>query len=1014
MKKIAILIFLLLPTLFLLAQERIIKGVVTDETGTPAPGVSILVKGTTVGTATNMNGEYSLKLPSNSAVITFSYIGYSTSEVKYTGNAVINLKLQPSAINLKEYVAVGYGTQPKATMTGSVSSVSSKELLKSPAANMATALIGRTPGLTTYQASGQPGADGITMRIRGIETVNGSNPLILVDGVERDFTQLDPNEIESISVLKDAASTAVFGVRGANGVMIITTKKGEVGPAKVSVTSNFSVQEPTRIPKMIGAETFLRMYNEAQLNDVPTAIPRFSEEDIAKYAGKENMLEYPNNDWYDLMLKSNAIQQQHNITISGGTKLTKYYTSVGYLTQDGLMKDYSKVLDRSLDNNYRYDRINLRSNIDIDVTPTTQIGVMISGIVSKTNDPGFNWTTLISSTPISYPLIYDDKIITSTINFAPSPLMSAVGTSLSQKNANTIALTLNFKQKLDFITKGLSARGMVSYDSYYENKVTQGQGYITYRVDYLPDANGDVVRQLQPSGEKSLVSNPTSAFGGNRKIHAEGALEYKRSFGGHNVSGLILATLDKKWYSTDIDKDVYFYIPVTYNGIVNRMTYDYKSKYLLEFNMGYNGSEAFPADKRFAWFPAVSAGWNAAEEDFVKNIVSDKVLDKLKIRASHGIVGNDGTNNSRFLYYSSGYVPGGGAMFGDVSQSTKTGYREDKTGNSTVTWETATKQNIGIELSMFKSKFTFNADVFASDRKNILMNVNSIPIHVVMMGTSDYYNIGQVKNHGYELETKWRQSIGDFSYYFGGNYSFARNKWIERDEVKDPNNPQLWTTGRRIGENFGLVADGFFNNADEVAQGPVIGNPGVGNARYIDVNGDGVVTVQDMIPLGSPTFPEVNYGFNFGASYKGFDLSVLFQGATNTTKIMSGKFQKPFDVNGGMMEFAVAERWAPDNMKNAIRPRLTLNYSNPNDYLPSTMWMRDGSYLRLRNVELSYRFKQALLKKVLGINGLRIYANGQNLFTWDKLKVIDPEGDLADSWKYPQLKVYNIGVKVDF
>lgn len=1011
MKKIAILLFLMLPAIYVLAQEKIIKGVVTDETDMPAPGVSVMVKGTTTGTATNMNGEYTLKIPSNNAIITFSYIGYTTSEVKYNGNAVINIRLNPNTISLKEMVVVGYGSQPKATMTGSVVSVGSEELLKTPVANMATALIGRTPGLTTYQRSGQPGADGITMRIRGVETLNNSNPLILVDGVERDFTQLDPNEIESISILKDASSTAVFGVRGANGVIIVTTKKGVIGPAKVSVTSNFSVQEPTRIPKMIGAETFLRMYNEAQLNDVPSAIPRFNEDEIKKYSSKENMLEYPNNDWYDLMLKSTALQQQHNVTISGGTKLARYYTSVGLLTQDGLMRDYSTVLDRSLNNNYRYNRINLRSNIDIDVTPTTQIGVMISGIISNTNDPGFNWTTLISSTPISYPIIYDDKIVTSTINFAGSPLMSAVGTDLTKKNANSIALILNFKQKLDFITKGLSARGMVSYDSYYQNDVSQGQGYITYRVDYLPDANGDMVRQLQPSGEKFLVRNPSGSLSGNRKIHAEGALEYKQSFGEHNVSALILATLDKKWYSTDPSKDNRDFIPVTYNGIVNRFTYDYKSKYLVEFNMGYNGSETFPKDKRFSWFPAISAGWNVAEEEFMQNL---EVIDKLKIRASHGIVGNDGTPGPRFLYIGSGYISGGGARFGDLTQSITTGYTEDKTGNKTVTWETATKQNIGFELALFKSKFIINADVFNSYRKGILMNVNSIPIHVVMQGPNDFYNIGEVKNRGFEIETKWRQDIGNFAYYIGGNYSFARNKWIERDEIKDPKNPQIWTTGRRIGENFGLVADGFFNSADEVAQGPVIGNPGIGNARYVDINGDGIITVQDMMPLGDPEFPEVNYGFNFGASYKGFDLSFLFQGATNTTKIMSGKFQKPFDVNGGMMEFAVAERWTPENAEQAIRPRLTLNYANPNDYLPSTMWMRDGSYLRLRNVEFSYRFNQAILKKALGINGLRIYANGQNLFTWDKLKVIDPEGSMADSWRYPQLKVYNIGIKIDF
>ncbi len=368
----------------------------------------------------------------------------------------------------------------------------------------------------------------------------------------------------------------------------------------------------------------------------------------------------------------------------------------------------------------------------------------------------------------------------------------------------------------------------------------------------------------------------------------------------------------------------------------------------------------------------------------------------------------------RFLYLGGNYISGGGAMFGDVTQVTKTGYREDKTGNAAATWETAAKQNYGVEMSMFKNQLSFTADVFMSHRENILRPVYTMPTHVVMKSSTDYYNIGEVKNHGYELELKWRQDFKDFSYYINGNYSFARNKWIELGEVLDPNNPQLWQTGRRIGQNFGLVADGFFANADEVAQGPVYGNPGVGNVRYVDVNGDGKISDEDKVPIGHPTFPEVNYGFNFGFSFKGFDFSVLFQGATNTTKFMSGKFQKPFDANGGMMDFAVAERWTPENAAFATRPKLTLNYVNVNDYAASSIWMRDGSYLRLRNVELAYRVKQALLKKYLGINGLRVFVNGQNLYTWDKLKVIDPEGDLADSWKYPQLKVYNIGLKIDF
>lgn len=1017
MRKIIFLIFLFIPCLMLYSQEYIIKGIVLDETDMPAPGVSVVLKGTSIGTSTDLNGAYSLKITSGNAIIVFSYVGYLTKEVKFTGNTRINVKLESSAISLKEtvVVAVGYGSQKKNLMTSAVSTVGSKDLLKTPVANLATALIGRTPGLTSVQTSGQPGADGITLRIRGIESPNGSSPLVLVDGVERDFTQLDPNEIESVSVLKDAASTAVFGIRGANGVMIVTTKKGEEGPAKISITSNFSIQEPTRLPNMIDAATFCRMYNEALINDTPTAKPRFTEDDINKYSSKENPLEYPNNDWFKLILKPSALQQQHNITIGGGTKTTKYYSSIGYFTQDGLMRDYSGVLNRRLDNNYRYNRFNLRSNVDVDVTPTTKVGVMVNGIISQTNDPQFNFngnsSGLLAATPISYPIIYSDKIIGSTVNFAPSPLTLAIGQNLIEKNGNTISLTLNLNQKLDFLLKGLNFRSMASYDSYYSHNISRTQGYILYYINYLPDENGNVVRQLSPQGENSLVTDPTDAWGRNRKIHGEAALEYRNKFNHHNLYGLILGTLDKKWYTAS----TYNYIPNAYEGVVGRFSYDYKSKYLLEFNIGYNGSENFPANKRFAWFPAFSGGWNVAEEDFVKKIISEDILDKLKLRASYGVVGNDASPNGvRFLYNNNEYTSGGGGYFGDVSHNYVQGYQEGKMGNANVTWETAAKRNFGVEVSMFKNKLSFSADIFRSNRKNILMANQSMPTHVVIYSPSDIFNIGETENHGFELEAKWNHTIGKFNYYVGGNYSFARNKWIYNGEVKDMNNPNLWTTGQRIGQNFGLVWDGFFNNADELARGPLIGTPGIGNARYIDVNGDGVVDTKDYMPIGNPAFPEINYGINAGFSYKGFECSVLFQGVSNVSKLLYGKFQKPFDQNGGMMDFEVAERWAPDNIANAVRPRLTLNYANPNDYLSSTMWLRDGSYLKLRNVEISYRFDPKFIKKALGVNGIRIYANGQNLFTWDKLKVIDPEGNTDDGWTYPQLKVYNIGTKIDF
>lgn len=1025
MKKHNLLILLFLVFYFQVsAQNKIITGSILDENAEPAIGATIRVKGATShGTTANIDGKFSIEVSQSTTTLLISYVGYEATEVNIAGKTQINVVLLPTATALKEVVAVGYGVQKKATMTGSVVTIDTKELLKTPAPNMATALIGRTPGLITYQKSGQPGMDNITLRIRGVETSNNAEPLILVDGVERDFTQLDPNEIESISILKDAASTAVFGIRGANGVMIVNTKKGQEGPVKINLSSNLSFQQPTRMPKLIDAEGFMRMYNEALINDNPTATPFFNEATIQQFLSNENPVEYPNNDWMKVILKPFALQQQHNLTLSGGTKLTKYYTSIGYYTQDGLIRDFAKEIEgRQLNNQYNYNRLNLRSNIDIDVTPSTKIGVMLSGIIGKTTEPLSLWNRLISTTPISGPTIYQGKLVgagPSSVSIK-SPLIDMTGASVTDNNRNTIGFTFNFNQKLDFLLKGLTLRGIASYDSYYLHKVSRSQGDISYYIVYLPDENGNVTMQLKPSGEDFLVRT-TDSWDRNRKIHTELALEYSKSIKNHNFSSLLLGTADKKWYSTVVSQDKYYSIPMSYLGLVGRFTYDYSMKYLLELNLGYNGSENFPAKQRFALFPAVSIGWNIAEEKFVKRIIDENILGKFKVRASYGMVGNDvsigydmsgNLVNYRFLYLSTPYYVGGGAILGDYATPVlQGGYVEGSLGNENVTWEIAKKSNLGLEISMFKNQLLFNLDLFRSEREGILMRRNTLPIHTGL--PLDIYNLGSTINHGFEVESTWRQQMNHFSYHLGGNFSYARNKWIEMDEIKDINNPSTWQTGRSIGQNFGYLADGFFNSYDEIARGPVLGNPGLGETRYVDVNGDGEVNTKDIIPIGYPELPEIFFGVNSGISYKGFSFSILFQGATHTSKIMRGKFQKPFDNNGGLLGFTVAERWTPENAEIAKRPRLTLNYANPTSYLPSTLWLRDGSYVKLRNVEFAYQFDRSKVKKILGVNGLGLYIQGQNLFIWDKLKYIDPEGNTNDNFQYPQVKVYNVGFKVE-
>lgn len=1009
-----------LMTLFpvsLEAQNRKnVAAVVLDETGQPMIGVNVKVKGTTQGVSTNIDGQFSLQVSSKD-ILVFSFMGYQTAEY-----AVSTLKkeitLEPDAKVLDEVVVVGYGTQRRATMTGAVAEVKAAEVMKSPVANMAQALTGRAPGLTTMQASGEPGADGVTLRIRGIGTLNDANPLVLVDGVERSFTQLDPNEIESISILKDAASTAVFGIRGANGVIVVTTKSGKEGPAKVSFSANMALQQVTRMPERVDAESFCKAFNEALYNDSPELgkYQRFTEEEIGLYKNQTNPLLYPEHNWIDELMNKSAMQQNYNLTVSGGTTNTKYFVSLGYFNQQGLLNDVTKRIDHlEYNNNTTYERYNLRSNVDVDITPTTSMGVMIGATIQNRkyaqNDP-FMW--MLGAPPIASPFIASGKLIAagSAADIGNSPYANITNGIVEDMNS-TLTVTLKGRQKLDFILKGLSIRGMASYDSYYLQRATKNQSTVMYQPIYQPNAIGEMALQLKQIGEYGTLANPSESFDRYQKMHAEGAIEYKNGFGNHNVGALLLITLDKKWYKVNTSKNIAerMTIPITYSGLVARVTYDYQGKYLAEFNMGYNGSENFPEDKRFALFPAVSVGWNIAEEAFFQKIVYRDWISKFKIRASYGIVGNDAAQDKRFMYLSGAYTSGGGAFFGSSTQSWMQGYNEGRLGNSAVTWETAIKTNYGIELTMLKDQLSLSAEYFYDDRDDILAPLVNGSNQSAIEGQA-IYNLGRVKNKGYELEGTWRSRFNKVSYWLSANYSFARNKIVFKDEIIDLLNPQLRSTGRRVGEKIAYVADGFYRDWNDVNRGPVYGSPQPGDTKYVDINGDGIINDRDRAPIGHPDTPEITYGFSGGFSYKGFDVSFLFQGAAHTTKFFGESFTKPFSANVGILKYMYDERWTPETAETAKRPRLTKNYTT-NSYLNSTAWLADASYLKLRNVEVAYNINPRVLKNFF-IKGMRIYVNGQNLFTWSPLKVIDPEGNPNDAFKYPQLRVYNFGVKLNF
>lgn len=1001
------------------AQNEITAfGKVLDIYNEPIIGASVSAIGAErVGTITNIDGEFSLKVKSD-AIVTISFIGYKSTQVSANKLKGIDIVLEEDAQALDEVIVVAYGTQKKETMSGSISQIKASEMLKSPVANMGQALTGRAVGVTTYQSSGQPGADDVTIRIRGTGTLNSASPLVLVDGVEREFSQIDPNEIENMSILKDAASTAVFGIRGANGVIIITTKSGREGPPNVSFSANFAIQQATRMPQSLSAADVARMYNEAKYNDDPTLSPTFTSNDIELYENGLDPLAHININWSDYMMKNASFQQKYNLSVSGGTKNTKYYTSISFFDQGGIMKDFSQKIDNVVyKSNYDYKRINIRSNVNVDVTSTTKLGVQIGAVIGNRVAPPDVFSSIINTAPLVGPFIYNRKLVAlPDIPFSPSPLDQYVA-NISDNKSNTINTNINLNQKLDFITKGLSFRALASYDSFYSHTLIKAQKVEYFRLRDGFDADGNPALVMEQAWETGVVPVPTESWTRSQAMHAEAAFEYKRDISGHNIGALFLGTLDKKWWryngSTAISQ--YVTVPVSYMGIVGRLTYNYLSRYMFEVNMGYNGSENFAEGKRFALFPAVSIGWNLMEEKFMRKVLNENVFSIIKLRGSYGKTGNDNTSQRRFMYLSGEYTSGAGIIVGSSSQTTVNGLIEGKLGNNDVTWETASKQNYGIDIVLFNNKLSLTSELFFDDRKNILATRMTEPGHMSISG-QDVYNIGRVKNKGFEVEGKWNSNVGKFNYFVSANYSFSRNRILENGSIKDPNNPHLWTTGHPVGTRWGFLFDGFYNTIEELSLSPKYGNPQVGDARYVDVNGDGVINDDDKVALGYPEIPEINYGFSLGGQYKGWSFSCLFQGAAHSTKILTGLFREPFKSNTGIASFIMDERWTPETQETASRPKLTLAYLS-NSYVDSSLWTRDGSYLKLRNVEISYTISESIMRSIFKcqtMGSMSVFLNGQNLLCWDKLKYVDPESSTTNSFKYPQLRTYNIGLQLNF
>ncbi|MDE5840041.1 MAG: TonB-dependent receptor [Muribaculaceae bacterium] len=999
------------------------------------------------------------------AKLVFSYVGYESAELPAKEGMKVILK--EASNMLQDVEVVAFGVQKKVSQTGAISSIKSEDLTRTPVSSVTNVLAGQLSGVSTVQYSGEPGSDAAEIFVRGKATFSsdGAKPLIQVDGVERDMWDIDPNEIESISVLKDASATAVFGVRGANGVILVTTKRGKEGKAKIDISLNFSGQSPTKLIEMANSVEYANFYNYMNRSDGGNDI--FSQDIIERFINDEadpvkryqNSIRFPNMRWTDYIFKKVTLQQQHNVNISGGNKKVRYFVSAGFFSQDGIFDQFGNN-DYAFD--YRYNRFNYRSNLDISVTPTTDVSVNIAGKIDNSAKPRTGQgaegmvKAIYAATPFSsagfdelgryispttdadYNIEYDAEgnPHSVTLPFIGSAPMTYVTyqPGAYHNTANTITTDVILKQKLDIITKNLSFHVKGSYNSGFSQQKTINGSAETLIPKMMPD--GSLEFLTTSFKDAPSYSEPGTTSSKWRNWYIEAAFNWNREFGEHNVTALLLYNQSKEYYPK-----TYSDIARGYVGLVGRVTYDYANRYLAEINFGYNGSENFAPGKRFGAFPAGSIGWVISNEKFMEDL--NPYLSFLKIRATLGKVGNDKIGGSRFMYLSDPYDVNGGALLerlgkdagaygyhfgiGNGAHATQLGANEGQKNNPDVTWEKALKQNYGVDIQFFNNRLKGSFDYYREHRTDILLqNYNTSSIIGYKPAMTNY---GIVDSWGWELSIGWNDFIGkDFSYYARFNLSYNDNKII-LDGQAPQSYDYMKTAGHRIGARSQLLFWGYYDEtADERYAAEHEGAPipaqlksnkelNYGDPIYVDLNGDGKIDGNDYSrDFGKTDDPRFIAGLNLGGSWKGLSLALQFSGAWDVTRSISGAFQQPFynaagDGQGGLLKTHLEDSWSEDN-RNATYPRPTLAYIK-HTYAGSTLWEKDASYFRCKSAQLAYDFNMPWMKK-LGIRQLQLSFSAYNLFTVSKYKWGDPENRASSSPSYPLTRTYTAGLKVGF
>jgi TonB-linked SusC/RagA family outer membrane protein len=1043
------------------AQKKDVSGTVKDRNGLPIPGVSVVAKGTSNGTITDSDGKFKLSVASNAETLVISFVGLKTQEVEISKKTTLNVVLEEETIDVDEVVVVGYGTQKKVTVVGSITTITTKELRQSPTTNLSNALAGRMSGMMVNQFSGgEPGVDQSQVFVRGMSTYNNQNPIVIVDGIERDFQYLNPDEVETFSILKDASATAVYGVRGANGVILVTTRRGKaMEKAHVTFKASTGISSPIKFPEYLGSADYAMLYNEARLNDNPnTTSALFSQAQIDNYriakGDNSDGLGY-NTNLFDYAFKP-SMQQDYSLNIQGGTKTTKYFLLVGYMNQNG---NYQHTNDGPNNTNAVFKRYNFRSNIDINITDDFYVKLNLGGRIQNRIAPGTTASriiTIANTQPSIYPVILEnnDNPANAVYN-AKHPEGLLFGSQLYRYNIlGELAYsgfineyktfmdgTFAMGHKLDFITKGLVFDVQFSYDIQAGNTIDrtiphESEGYREYGgyATFYPKDGVDVFMNgghyMGAYSSPRRTDNNTMNNGYNastpppqRKNDVQATLNYSRTFGRHNVSALLLARQSKRVYQNDV--------PFANQGTAFRATYNYAEKYLLEVNAAYNGSENFAKGRRYGLFPAVALGWVTSNESFLKD---NSLIDYLKIRGSYGLVGSDLLPGSRFGYLQFFTVNGDTYNLGtDLSSGVPANVYEGSLANPMLTWEKSRKANFGIETRILNNKLIVTADVFFEHRYDILTQPGSNGsknLSAVVGQSSPQLNLGIVDNKGIDMEIGWNDKIGkNFSYYIRPNFSFARNKikfMNEVDRIAPDGTPVPYAnrTGKRIGEQFLYQFDHFVKDQAEADQlntavyqpwGKLI----PGDVVYKDQNGDGKITDQeDRIAMGNPRNPEIQFGIPVGFAYKDFDLSLLFQGATNCSVQLTDAAAWDFPTYGqdiiGRVKTLHLDRWTPTTAETATYPALHYGPYPNNKNSNSSLFLADASYLRLKSMEIGYSIPGHILSKI-GFTKTRFYIQGLNLATWDKLSKydVDPETNTGGDW-YPIQRVISFGVDVTF